>query len=202
MSIFVKSEFKISRYRHLSPMTNFEQQKIIQVVLYILTKTGGIDYYHIFKIIYFAELKHLAKWGSRIIKDDLCALEYGPVPSKLYDAVKGSNPRNTHLADMLKDATLFAGNDAPNVMLPKENVNLSYLSKSETEALDESIEENARLTFSQLKEKSHDIAWAEAYRKENGSNIISPITMAKVMHADEATIEYIKDQLELESALQ
>ena len=62
-------------------MNKYEQQKIIEVVLYILNKTGGIDFYHLFKIIYFAEMKHLVKWGHRILSDDLCALDYGPVPT-------------------------------------------------------------------------------------------------------------------------
>ena len=56
-------------------MTTFEQKSLIEIVLYILNKTGGIDFYHLFKIIYFAEMKHLAKWGIRLQKDDLCALE-------------------------------------------------------------------------------------------------------------------------------
>lgn len=182
-------------------MNNFDQQKIIQVVLYILNKTGGIDYYHLFKIIYFAELKHLAKWGSRIIKDDLCALGYGPVPTALYDAVKGKNAVCTHLADLMKATTAFAGDDAPNVLLPKEDVDMDYISRSEIEALDESIKENASLTFGQLKDRLHDRAWHEAYYRQDGNKIISPVTMAQVMNADEATIEYIKEQMELEDEL-
>ena len=51
------------------------------------------------------------------------------------------------------------------------------------------------------KDKSHDSAWGEAFRRENGAKIISPVSMAKVMSADNATIEYIKEQLELEKEL-
>lgn len=182
-------------------MNKFEQRKIIEVVLYILNKTGGIDFYHVFKIIYFAEMKHLAKWGHRILSDDLCALEYGPVPTMLYDAVKGKNARNTSLADMLKENTRFAGKDAPNVLLPEAPANMNYISKSEKEALDESIAENAHLTFGQLKDKSHDNAWYEAYHRMNGTNIISPITMLEVMKADKSIIDYVKEQMELSDEL-
>lgn len=182
-------------------MNKFEQRKIVEVVLYILNKTGGIDFYHVFKIIYFAEMKHLAKWGHRILSDDLCALEYGPVPTMLYDAVKGKNARNTSLADMLKENTRFAGKDAPNVLLPEAPANMNYISKSEKEALDESIAENAHLTFGQLKDKSHDNAWYEAYHRMNGTNIISPITMLEVMKADKSIIDYVKEQMELSDEL-
>lgn len=57
------------------------------------------------------------------------------------------------------------------------------------------------LLFGQLKQKSHDKAWYEAYHKENGTNVISPITMLEVMNADESVIEYVKEQLELEREL-
>ncbi len=89
---------------------------------------------------------------------------------------------------MLKNNTKFAGNDAPNVLLPESPANMNYIAKSEVEALDESIAENAHLTFGQLKQKSHDKAWYEAYHKVNGTNIISPITMLEVMDADGSTV--------------
>lgn len=31
-------------------MNKYEQQKIIEVVLYILNKTGGIDFYHCLRL--------------------------------------------------------------------------------------------------------------------------------------------------------
>lgn len=182
-------------------MTNFEQEKIIQVVLYIINRTGGMDYYHLFKIIYFAEMKHLAKWGHRILSDEMCAIDYGPVPTKLYDAVKGKNAPQTRLADLLKEKVSFAGEDAPNVLLAREEADLDFISQSEKEALDESIAENAHLTFRQLIEKSHDKAWREAFYRKNGTNKISATSMAEVMHADETTLNYIKEQEEIEEAL-
>ena len=78
---------------------------------------------------------------------------------------------------------------------------MKYLAKSEVEALDQSIEENKSLTFGQLMRKSHDEAWDEASRRLNGTNVISPISMAKVLNADDAMLEYIEEQMQIESAL-
>ena len=50
-------------------MDEFEMKKLAEVILYILHKTRTIDYYHLFKILYFAEREHLAKWGFRITSD-------------------------------------------------------------------------------------------------------------------------------------
>lgn len=182
-------------------MTDFDRKKLSEIFLYILCKTGGVDYYHAFKILYFAEMNHLAKWGSGIVPDKFCALKYGPVPTALYDAVKElGNPR-LKLSEELSSLAQYAGEDAPNILLPRKEVNMDYISRSEKEALDKSIEEHESMTFGQLLVKSHDAAWAEAHHRVNGNNIISPISMAKVMNADAAILEYIEEQMQIEEAL-
>lgn len=182
-------------------MTNYDSKKLTELVLFILGKTGGVDFYHAFKILYFAEMKHLAKWGSGIVPDEFCALKYGPVPTQLYDAVKELNHSRMILSEELSEVIQFAGEDAPNVLLPKREANLKYISKSEIEALEQSIEENESLTFGQLMRKSHDEAWEEANRRTNGTNVISPVSMARVLNADDAMLEYIEEQMQIESAL-
>ena len=182
-------------------MTNYDCKKLTELVLFILGKTGGVDFYHAFKILYFAEMKHLAKWGSGIVPDEFCALKYGPVPTQLYDAVKELNHPRMILSEELSEVIQFAGEDAPNVLLPKREANLKYISKSEIEALEQSIDENESLTFGQLMRKSHDEAWEEANRRTNGTNVISPVSMARVLNADDAMLEYIEEQMQIESAL-
>lgn len=206
LSLHTLIKQRLNQTRYLSTetdntMTNFDSQKLTELVLYILGKTGGVDFYHAFKILYFAEMKHLAKWGSGIVPDEFCALKYGPVPTRLYDAVKELNHPQMALAENLAEVVQLAGEDAPNILLPKRQANLNFLSKSEIEALDKSIAENESLTFGQLIRKSHDAAWDEANRRINGTNVISPISMAKVLNADEAILEYIEEQIQLEAAL-
>lgn len=105
-------------------MTDYDRKKLTELVLYILDKTGGVDFYHAFKILYFAEMKHLAKWGVGIVPDEFRALKYGSVPTQLYDAVKElNNPRMT-LSEELSEVIKFAGEDAPNVLLPKREANI------------------------------------------------------------------------------
>lgn len=183
-------------------MTDYNRKKLTELVLYVLERTGGADFYHTFKILYFAEMKHLAKWGSGIVPDEFCALKYGPVPTQLYNAVKDLHQPQTALSEELSEVLRFAGEDAPNVLLANRKANMNFLSKSETEALDQSIDENKSLTFGQLMRKSHDEAWNEANRRANGTNVISPVTMAKVLNPDDAMLEYIAEQMQIESALE
>ena len=184
----------------MNGMNAYEQHRLKTMVLYILNVTGGIDFYHVFKILYFAEREHLAKWGHRMVDDDFCALDYGPVPSQLYDAIKVLDKPDSNFASELHVSMGFAGADAPNVMIAKEAPDMDYISASEKEALDNSIKENASLTFKQLKEKSHDIAWQEAFSRKRSAKL-SLLKMAEAVHADEATLEYIKEQMELEDVL-
>ena len=180
-------------------MTQFDKKSFIETMLYILNATKGIDIYHVLKILYFAEQKHLVKWGSRMTADDFRAYEYGPVADQLYHAIRNSRKLDKELPEMLQQVAHFAGDDAPNVLLAKREANLDFLSQSERECLDESIKENAGLTFDELKRKSHDSAWQEAY--EGNDDLMSVVSIAKAAGANEAMLEYIEDQLEIERAL-
>ena len=180
-------------------MNQFDKKCLIEVMLYILNATKGTDIYHVLKILYFAEQKHLVKWGSRITADNFRAYEYGPVADQLYHAIRNSRKLDKDLPDMLRQVVYFAGDDAPNVLLARRNADLDYLSKSEIECLDEAIKENANLTFDELKQKSHDTAWQEAYQGED--DLMSAVSIAKAAGANEAMIEYIVDQLDIDKAL-
>nr|WP_298561647.1 Panacea domain-containing protein [uncultured Prevotella sp.] len=119
-------------------MDRYNKERLVEIVLYVLNKTGELDYHTLLKTIYFAELKHLAKWGQRMTEDDVCAMPYGPVLSHLLDAIKGDS-HERELSQMLRTAFKFASEDASNIMLPLRKANEDYLSESEKEALDASI---------------------------------------------------------------
>ena len=180
-------------------MTIFEKKCLVEVMLYILNATKGTDIYHILKILYFAEQKHLVKWGSRITADDFRAYDYGPVADNLYHAIRNSHRLDHELTNMLQAEISFAGDDAPNILLANRAANIDFISKSEIECLDESIAENAGLTFNQLKEKSHDNAWSKAYNSE--SDIMDSISIAEAANASHEMLEYIKEQSIIDKAL-
>lgn len=183
-------------------MTDFDKRKITEIVLYILNKTNGLDYYHLFKIIYFANIAHLAKCGLRITTDDFCALPDGPVPSILYDSIKNGVYCDPELEELINNAINKGNDDAYYMWSAKRQANLDYLSISEIEELDKSIAENAHLPYNTLKNKSHGSEWNKAFNSSNpGRKIMDVLGMAKDASASEAILEYIKEELELESAL-
>lgn len=183
-------------------MSNFDKRKLVELVLYILNKTNGLDYYHLFKIIYFANIAHLAKYGLRIITDDFCALPDGPVPSDLYNSIKGDSVFDHELASMI-DSVVVKGNDDAYYMLDaKREANTDYLSPSEIEELDKSIAENASMPYGMLRAKSHGEEWRRAFNSTKpGRKTMDVVGMAKDAAASDAMIEYIREELELETAL-
>lgn len=189
-------------YIQLPRMTNFDKRKLTEMVLYILNKTNGLDYYHVFKIIYFANISHLAKCGLRITTDEFCALPDGPVPSVLYNCVKDDRFCDTELEKMINAVVIKGNDDAYYMMSAKREANLDYLSKSEIEELDKSIEENARLPYNELREKSHGNEWHRAFHDtSSGRKVMDIVGMAKDALATDDMIEYIKEELEIEEAL-
>ena len=63
------------------------------------------------------------------------------------------------------------------------------------------IQENATLSFEQLKNKSHDKIWLKNYREGKGKKVIATLDLAESAHASEALKEYIKENMEIEWAL-
>jgi uncharacterized phage-associated protein len=148
----------------------FDQEKAIAVVLYIAKKINEqhekCDFHKIFKILYFAESKHLATWGRPITGDYFIAMTHGPVPSAIYDifkSVKGDSsfiPAAT-FRPYFEIITHFVE--------PKQEPDLNVLAESDLFFIDESIAENVHFGFRELVEKSHQIAWHKANKDEKMS---------------------------------
>jgi uncharacterized phage-associated protein len=172
----------------------FDEKKALSAILYIsqklierhqVSKEAKSDMHRISKILYFADRKHLARYGRPILGDHFVAMKDGPVPSKTYDlmkAIKGESPFCR--ADNFK--TFF---DVKGFMVyPKQAPDMDEFSESDIECINESLQENQDLTFGELKEKSHD--WA--YKRASENNRISFMAMAKAEGIDDEMASYIE----------
>lgn len=173
--------------------------KLKAVVLYVINKFNGVDILRLFKIIYFANKEHLAKYGRSIVNDDFRALELGPVPSAIYDAIKVSRgskkAENYKLFSPVYTSIETGDDDLSYVISPKENPDMDELSLSDRECLDKSFQENKDKSFFELSLKSHDSAWHAARENNNSNNpSMDLIEMAIAGGANEAMVEYIKEK--------
>lgn len=188
---------------NIKSMTQDDILKLKAVALYIINKCKGIDYFHLFKIIYFADREHYAVYGRRIIQDTFCAFKNGPVPSNLYNAIKDATGkeklRDTSL-QVISNSIEANDPDYDYIITAKEEPDMEELSKSDIEMLDRSIDENLTLPFHVLSEKSHDIAWQTANDKHHNSEM-DPLLMAKAAGASDATMDFIHENEELNKIL-
>lgn len=182
-------------------MTKFDKQKLTELVLYVLNKTGGLGYYHVFKILYFANAKLLATYGVRLTTDRFCALPDGPVPTMLYDCIKGGNECDAELRSMINAAVARGYDDAAYMLCPKREPDMDYFSKADLQVLDESINENASLGYGQLREKSHGSAWQLAFTHGKGVKVMDEADIARDAMASEDMVEYVSQNVALQNAM-
>ena len=182
-------------------MTKEQILKLKAVVLYIINKCGEIDFIHLFKILYFAERKQYAEYGQHLVYDSFCALERGPVPSFLYDAVKnvaGLKYTSHNNMDILTNALASGSGECHYMLRATQTPDMDELSEAEIEALDCSIAENIHKDISTLSSDSHDEAWRQAWEKSHNSPM-DVLMIAKAGGASDDFIEYIRENEMLEN---
>lgn len=168
------------------------------VVIQMLLKAfqNKADLHKIFKILYFAEQKHLVRYGCPIVGDRYIAMKDGPVPSTIYDIVKYIRGDNNYFTKSLPLAkTIFSIENRFNLVLLNDEFDKTILSESELQCLRESYKENKDLTFDEIRDKSHDLAWQSVDR----DNDILIKDIAKAGGAKEEFIKYIELNIENEN---
>lgn len=166
----------------------YSREKLIQSALFVINSLGKVDKHKLFKILYFAEQKHLARYGRPINGNDrFVKMEYGPVPSLLFDIIKGDGGALPNFG--VNKAEVFIVNGKS--IETKIKVDTDYFSDSEVQCISESIMENKDLDFNLLKDKSHGFAYNNATGRS-----ISTIDMATEAGANDEMLRYIQDNIE------
>ena len=182
-------------------MTKEEILKLKAVVLYILDKSGEMDFIHLFKILYFAERKQYAEYGQHLVHDSFCALERGPVPSLLYDVAKkvvGMKYNHHPNMELVSDALTSGSGECQYMLKAVEKPDMEELSEAEIEAIDNAYNENVNKNINQLSSASHDLAWNEAWDRSHNSHMDS-LMIAKAGGASDDFIAYLRECEALDS---
>lgn len=148
----------------------YDGSKALAAVLYISQQLPGIKFHQCFKIIYFADLAHLAKYGRAIVGDRYIAMKDGPVPSSIYDLLKDIRDKRRSFFKKRNDGDALDVS-ADSVITPKALANLDHFSKTDLECLDSAISETKTMSYEARKVKSHDLAWTRAWNKKRNSTI-------------------------------
>lgn len=153
------------------------KEKAKNALLFVATSLeNDADFHKTYKILYFADQKHLALYGRPIIGDMYVKMKFGPVPSFVKDMVEGNIEDLTNVVEVYNRMYIR----------PLMSVDFDYLSESDLECIKESIEENKILSFTQLTKKSHDSAWDNAAWQLDYLEVFKAVSESKEM------FEYVK----------
>jgi uncharacterized phage-associated protein len=173
----------------------FDKTKALNALLFVANRVQRKDFHKIFKIIYFADRQHLAEWGRPITGDTYIAMDAGPVPSRMYDMLKIVRG-DSYLPDTEGLGKFFKVENWMYVQ-PLVDADLSKLSKNEQEALNDSVAKYSGLSYDEIKEKSHDIAWRSTARDFS----IKWEDIAREAGLDSEEMECINEFSDLQAAL-
>lgn len=113
------------------------QRRLVEKVLYVLSKPGGLEYYHLFKVLYLADCGYQQAYSRKLVEDDFCALRYGLVPSALYNAIKARG-KETLLSQALWEVVETEEGDKY-TLYPLREADMNYIDDSEASTLDKYI---------------------------------------------------------------
>ncbi|MCL1932676.1 MAG: Panacea domain-containing protein [Candidatus Azobacteroides sp.] len=166
----------------------FNETKTVNTVLYIVSKLKRKDFHKIFKILYFSDREHLNKYGRTITGDKYIAMSDGPVPSNLYDIFKAVRGDGFYKDDG-RFGQYFSVVDW-DLIIPNKLPELSELSKTDIEIVDDTLSRYGNLSWDEVKEKSHDYAW-------KATSLNREIDFADIIReagGNDDYIEYVKEQ--------
>lgn len=141
----------------LNRYLRFDSEKAIEMILYVAARLPQPSRFYIAKIFYFADQQHLNDYGRFLCDDQYVAMKNGPVPSNIYDILKGV-AGEARATDHAKASLSVEGRTVTGLRAPM----LDQLSPSEIECLDAAIATYGACKFGELSEKSHDSAWQSA----------------------------------------
>lgn len=138
-------------------------RKILEVILWLANCKPGMGFHQILKLIFFADEYHLNTYGRPVTGDSYVAMEYGPVASLAYDLLK-----KEELIIELLDEVPFSIEKKK--VFAERRPDLNFLSESDIEALEYSLNTYRDENFNSLTDITHTHkAWLSA-REKGGKN--------------------------------
>ena len=177
--------------------------KIKATVLYILKQIPeGVDYIHLFKMMYFAQQEHLVRYAMPIVDDSFMARKHGPVAALTYKVLRSVEGKVDVTDECLRD---FANSisismvDGHQVVRIAEGADcdMDELSKSNLKVLDKWIKSCKDINSFDLSDLSHDEAWEAAKAKTDLTGEDTKITlydMAKAAGANDVMLGVIRER--------
>lgn len=164
----------------------FDDAATVEATAYLLQRAGGrMNYTVLLKLLYLADRKALASWGSPITGAHMVNMDNGPVLSEVYDLIKGNSAirgyRNwsKYIAKVQYDVALTTQYSMP----------LEELSEAAREILDELFYRFGHYTYGQMIDYCHKLP--EWHDPDGTSVPLAPEDILRSLGNNEETIKEV-----------
>ncbi len=142
----------------------YNPETILAAVLYILDKVGVADWQLVHKTFYIADKRSIVEFGQPISGNTNIRMSYGPVPSELDCLLEALRQQGAHTSYFGIPVTDLLKVEGKNKLIGLQAPDLKYLSRTDRECLDYTIDTCKGLTFDQRTRITHDYAWSQAHK--------------------------------------
>lgn len=175
----------------------FDFEKAKEAIVYLASKTpGGMTKYTACKLLFLSDKYHLVRYGRTITGDLYCALPHGPVPTTILDilslvvAEDEADERVSALRSVLAINRLYRH---PHISA-RHPLRREHLSKSDIEALEETVKRHGGKSFEELKSLTHEtLAWQNAWAKRGNANSV-PMAFEDFFEEDSDALVGVLDE--------
>lgn len=138
---------------------HFDRDKALEAILFIARSLHNPTLHSISKMLYLSDKRHLQEYGRLICGDRYIAMDYGPVPSAIYDMMKVAAKTKSIDVDWDEIIQESLQVERGRAVIPKRDCDMDMLAESEIECIQKTIAEYGSKSFGQLIDITHDSAW-------------------------------------------
>jgi uncharacterized phage-associated protein len=134
----------------------FDREKTIAILTLFASRVADMDALKCSKILYFADKRHLLRYGRPITGDNYFGMDHGPVPEKAYDIIKAALNKNPKVPP---DFAEFLGVDASSKyprFVAKAAPDTDVFSVTDVEVLEEIFKEYGHMSAWKLRDLTHE----------------------------------------------
>lgn len=188
-----------------NPIEIDRKLKLKAIVLYILEnlRPEKRSVYFIVKTAFLAHQRHLASFCVPLLQDEIKALQFGPVPSDVYDVLKIARGeeriKNYHKNDALFIVWEAIGS-SDEMFFAKELPEMGRISPSALQCLREALDMTNAMSFDEVMQTTHQTEWSRAANDPSG-HVMSPLAIALEGGIDKEGLSYLEYSLELDKLL-
>jgi uncharacterized phage-associated protein len=140
----------------------FNESKAVEALVFIAQRWPGITPFYLSKVLFFSDRDHLRQYGRPVIGDSYIAMDNGPVPSRIYDIVKGNLDFFGDPAAIKAALRIDRASQYPKVFADREP-DTTQFSETDIAALSTAIDFCRGKSFGYLSNLTHnEVAWASA----------------------------------------